>query len=297
MNATLSANMLRRISGRRFGEIPFAGGMGIELTGLDLSTASDETLEAVAGAHRTASVMLIRNQTLNPDQLVRFGRALGALEDHTREQFTLPGYPTIYILSNKVVDGRRIGVHRDGMGWHTDGTYLSQPLATTVLYGVETPPEGADTLLADMRAAYDALPEDRRRELDDKQVLHSFVHLIENLNPDAKSVVTEEQRQRAPDVIHPLVRKRPGDGARSLYLTSGTSKAVLGMPPQAGRDLIRELIAHATQDRFVYRHAWRPGDVLVWSNLYTMHTATPYDDVRYERLVYRLWIKGEQALA
>ncbi|WP_404710037.1 TauD/TfdA dioxygenase family protein [Sphingomonas sp. MMS24-J13] len=272
------------------------GGFGSEVTGIDVATATDAELAELAALYRKGSVMVVRGQTLEPDQLVRFGKALGALEDHTREQFTLPGYPTIYILSNKEVDGKRIGVHRDGMGWHTDGSYLRKPLDTTVLYALETPPEGADTLLADMHAAYEALDPALRDEVSPYQVLHSFVHLIGQLDPEARSVVTAEQRERAPDVIHPLVLTRDG-GKKSFYLSNGSTKAILGMPEEEGRALVRELIKHATDEAHVYRHKWQPGDLLVWNNRYTMHRATPYDDQRYERLVYRLWIRGEEELA
>lgn len=272
------------------------GGFGSEVTGIDLATASDAELAELAALYRRGSVLVVRGQTLAPDQLVRFGEALGHLEDHTREQFTLPGYKTIYILSNKEVDGKRIGVHRDGMGWHTDGSYLARPLDTTVLYAVETPPEGGDTLLADMNAAYDALSEETREAIRPYQVLHSFVYLIGQLDPEARSVVTAEQRDRAPDVIHPLVLSRP-DGKRSLYLSNGSTKAILGMAPEEGREIVRELIRHATAEEHVYRHKWQEGDLLVWNNRYTMHRATGYDDQKYERLVYRLWVRGEQDLA
>lgn len=280
----------------RFQVTPIGDGFGAEVSGLDLATARDAELAEIAALYRAGSVMVIRGQSLTPDQLTRFGRALGPLEDHTREQFTLPGYPTVYILSNKEVDGRRIGVHRDGMGWHTDGSYLREPLDTTVLYALETPPEGADTLLADMRAAFEALPEVERAGIEDKQVLHSFVYLIGQLDPQARSVVTAEQAERAPDVVHPLVLKRP-DGSRNFYLSSGSTKEILGEEPEAGRQRVRDLIAHATQDRFVYRHKWQAGDILVWNNRYTMHRATEYDDKSYERLVYRLWISGQGGLA
>lgn len=272
------------------------GGFGSEVAGIDVAAATDAQLAELAALYRQGSVMVVRDQQLSPEQLVRFGNAIGHLEDHTREQFTLPGFPTVYILSNKEVDGKRIGVHRDGMGWHTDGSYLGIPLDTTVLYALETPPEGADTLLADMNAAYDALDEKTRTEITDHQVLHSFVYLIGQLDPEARSVVTAEQRERAPDVIHPLVLSRP-NGRKSLYLSNGSTKSVLGMPDEEGRALVRGLIEHATDEAHVYRHKWRAGDLLVWNNRYTMHRATGYDDKRYERLVYRLWIRGEEALA
>jgi taurine dioxygenase len=275
---------------------PIRGDFGAEVTGLDLTTASDEQLRELVSIYRSVSMMVVRGQTLSPGQLTRFGAAFGQLEDHTREQFTLAGYRTIYILSNKEVDGRRIGVHRDGMGWHTDGSYLANPLDTTVLYALETPPVGGDTLLADMRAAFAALPAHEQTRVRAMQVLHSFMYLMSVLDPEARSVATEDQRQRAPDVVHPLVLKRE-DGSESLYLSGGSTKAILGMDPEEGRKLVRELIDYATADRFVYRHVWREGDLLIWNNRYTMHRATGYDDKTYQRLVYRLWISGAGALA
>lgn len=280
----------------RWSVTPIGEGFGAEISGIDLAAASPADLERIAALYRLGSVLVIRGQSLSPEQLTRFGAALGPLENHTREQFTLPGFPTVYILSNKEVDGKRIGVHRDGMGWHTDGSYLQEPLDTTVLYALETPPEGADTLLADLRAAYEALPEAARAEIADKQVLHSFVYLIGQLDPQARSVVTAEQRERAPDVVHPLVLTR-ADGTRNFYLSSGSTREILGEDPESGRQRIRDLIAHATQERFVYRHRWQVGDILVWNNRFTMHRATGYDDKRYERLVYRLWIAGRGGLS
>ncbi|MBU0554938.1 MAG: TauD/TfdA family dioxygenase [Alphaproteobacteria bacterium] len=279
----------------RYTATPIGADFGYELSGIDLSTATDAELADIAALYRKGSVMVIRGQNLSPDALVRFGKALGQLENHTREQFTLPGYPTIYILSNKEVDGKRIGVHRDGMGWHTDGSYLREPLDTTVLYALESPPEGADTLLADMRAAYLALPEEERAALDDKKVLHSFVFLIGQLDPEARSVVTAEQAERAPDVVHPLVLTR-ADRTRSLYLSSGSTREILGEEPAEGRQRVRDLITHATQDKFIYRHKWQVGDILLWNNRHTMHRATEYDDKRYTRLVHRLWVAGQGGL-
>jgi taurine dioxygenase len=271
---------------------PIGQGFGLELSNIDLGAASDAQLREIVDMYRSVSLLVVRDQRLSPDQLVRFASAFGPLESHTREQFCLAGYPTIYILSNKEVNGQRIGVHRDGIGWHTDGTYLEKPLDATLLYALEAPPVGGDTLVADMRSAFASMPSEEQERLRRMNVVHSFVQLIGVLDPEARSVVTEEQRRRTPDVVHPLVLKG-ADGSESLYLSSGATKAILGMEPEeAGRQLVHNLIAYATDERFVYRHRWREGDVLMWNNRHTLHTATEYDDKAYERLVYRLWVSG-----
>jgi taurine dioxygenase len=265
---------------------------GVMIIGLNVAEATDEELENIARIYRQKSLMVVRGQAaLAPEQLVRFGKAFGDLEDHTRKQFTVPGYPTIYILSNKVVNGERIGVNRDGMGWHTDGSYLPVPLDTTVLYCIEKPPAGADTLIADTRLAFEDLPEAKREKLLQLKAIHSFIHLISRLEPEAQSVITEEQRLGTPDVIHPLVTQRPENGSLSIYVSNGSTREIIGMSEEESRILVDELLAHSTQDRFVYRHNWEVGDILIWNNRYTLHRATPYDDKKYERLVYRLWIK------
>jgi taurine dioxygenase len=165
----------------------------------------------------------------------------------------------------------------------------------TMLYAVEAPPEGADTLLADMCAAYDALPAARRAQLDTLKLHHSYQHFMEN-REYGRIILSEALKAENPDVIHPLVRVHPANGRRALWASTGTVKEIVGMPNPQGLQLIDELIEFITQDRFVYRHKWRVGDVLVWDNRCTLHTGTLYDDTKYDRLMHRLWAKGEKPI-
>jgi taurine dioxygenase len=230
---------------------------------------------------------------MSPDDLLDFVRLFGEPEGHTLKQFTLPGYPNIYILSNKVVDGRAIGAHNDGVGWHTDYSYKAEPVMSTMLYAVEVPPEGADTLLADCVAAYEALPDARKAQLDGLKLHHSYQHFMENREYGAMKL-SEEIKAETPDVIHPLIRTHPADGRKALWVSTGTVKEVVGMPVEDGLALVDELVDWATQDRFVYTHKWRVGDVLMWDNRCTLHTGTLYDDKKYDRLMHRLWAKGDR---
>jgi taurine dioxygenase len=220
-------------------------------------------------------------------------RLFGAPEGHTLQEFTLPGYPNIYILSNKVVDGRPIGAHNDGVGWHTDYSYKAEPVMSTMLYAVEVPLEGSDTLLADLCAAYDALAPERRAALDGLKLHHSYQHFMENREWGAMKL-SDELKAENPDVIHPLIRTHPADGRKALWVSTGTVKEVIGLPNPDGLALVDELVEWATQDRFVYRHKWRVGDVLMWDNRCTLHTGTLYDDTKYDRLMHRLWVKGDR---
>jgi taurine dioxygenase len=271
-------------------------GFGAQLLDIDLSTASESQLQAVVAAFHLRGAVVLRNQTMRPAELIGFIRHFGPPEGHTLQQYTLPGYPNIYVLSNKTRDGKPIGAHNDGIGWHTDYSYKAEPVMLTMLYAVEVPPEGSDTLLADMCAAYQALPAARQRELDGLVVHHSYAHFM-STRQYGRMELSEEIKADNPDVFHPLVRVHPADGRRALWASTGTVKGIVGMPTEAGLKLIDELVELITQERFVFRHKWQAGDILMWDNRCTLHTGTLYDDTRYFREMHRLWVKGERPLS
>jgi taurine dioxygenase len=268
-------------------------GFGAEIQGVDLRGASADTVRGVVDAFQRHGAILLRDQQLGPEDLLAFVRQFGEPEGHTLQQYTLPGHPEIYILSNKVVDGRPIGAHNDGVGWHTDYSYKAEPVMCTVLYAVEVPPEGSDTLLADLCAAYAALPAERRRELD-PLVLHHSYEFFMSTREYGRMELSDEIKAQNPDVWHPLVRVHPADGRRALWVSTGTVKGITGMPNEAALALIDELVDFCTQERFVHRHRWQVGDVLMWDNRCTLHTGTLYDDKKYQREMYRMWVKGER---
>lgn len=271
-------------------------GFGAEIIGVDLARSDDETVDAVVEIFNGHGAVLLRNQAMSPEDLVRFVSHFNEPEGHTLQEYTLPGHPYIYILSNKKVGGKPIGAHNDGVGWHTDYSYKEFPVMCTMLYAVEVPPEGSDTLLADLCAAYDALPPERKRELDPLVLHHSYQYFMETREHN-RMILSEELKKENPDVFHPLIRVHPANGRRALWVSTGTVKEIVGMPNPAGLRLIEELVQFITQDQFVYRHKWQVGDVLVWDNRCTLHTGTLYDDTKYDRLMHRLWAKGDKPIS
>jgi taurine dioxygenase len=272
---------------------PLKAGFGAEIGGVDIARADEATMGQVVDAFQRHGAMLLRDQTLSPDDLLALVRRFGEAEGHTLQDFTLPGYPNIYILSNKLVNGKPIGAHNDGVGWHTDYSYKAEPVMSTMLYAVEVPPEGSDTLLADCCAAWDALPPDRQKALEGLKLHHSYAHFMRGREWGAMEL-SDELKAETPDVIHPLIRTHPADGRKALWVSTGTVTEIVGMPNPEGLALIDELVEWVTQDRFVYRHKWRAGDVLMWDNRCTLHTGTLYDDKKYDRLMHRLWVKGDR---
>jgi taurine dioxygenase len=248
----------------------------------------------VANTFELHGVLLARGQKMNPPDLMRFLGHFGELEDHTLKQYTLPGYPKIYILSNRTNEkGKPIGAHNDGLGWHTDYSYMEQPVKCTMLYAVEVPPEGSDTLVADCCGAYQALPDERRRQLSELSLHHSYKHFMET-REYGRMKLSKEVEAATPDVIHPLIRTHPQNGRKALWPSTGTVTEVVGMPGDGGLKMLDELVSFVTQDQFVLRHKWQVGDIFIFDNRCTLHTGTPYDDQKYFRLMHRMWVKGDR---
>ncbi len=165
-----------------------------------------------------------------------------------------------------------------------------------MLYAIEVPDEGSDTLLADVCKAYDALTPERRAALDGLVLHHSYQHFMAN-REYGRMELSDEQKRENPDVFHPLIRMHPADGRKALWVSTGTVKGIVGMPEPDGSKLVEELVEFATQERFVHRHRWQPGDVLMWDNRCTLHSGTLFDDAKYSREMHRLWVRGDRPVA
>lgn len=268
-------------------------GFGVELLDIDVGAASTDMLDDIFQKFDQAGVLLIRNQNLEPADLVRFLGHYGELEGHTLSQFTLADYPEIFLLSNIVKDGKPIGAHNDGVGWHTDYSYKEFPVKSTMLYAVQVPDEGSDTLIADCVAAYADLSDSMRQRLENLQLHHSYRHFMET-REHGRMILDEKLKKENPDVIHPLIRTHPENGRKALWPSTGTVSEISGGDGSETLELLDELIDFVTQERFVFRHKWQVGDILMWDNRCTLHTGTLFDDKKYERLMHRMWVKGER---
>jgi alpha-ketoglutarate-dependent 2,4-dichlorophenoxyacetate dioxygenase len=166
--------------------------------------------------------------------------------------------------------------------WHTDASFVDPPGRYSMLSAKVVPPVRADTQFADMRAAYDALDADMRARIEGLHVFHSIVHSRHVMGFD----FAPDEAEKLTGATHSLVRTIPGSGRRSLYLASHASH-IVERPIPEGRMLLLDLTEHATQQRFVYSHEWRPDDLVIWDNRATMHRATSFDDTRYRREMRR----------
>jgi taurine dioxygenase len=265
--------------------------MGAEIIGLDVSKPlSPDARREVEDAFNEHKVLCFRDQNLSMDELVAFSKTWGPLTEHTMPGQLRDGITEINIASNVGPDGKPSGKHPDltAMRWHTDRSWRVDPALATILYGVEVPNVGGDTLFANCTMAYDGLPEDLKRRVDAMNAIHSVEYSRKTGDGPA---ATEYELRNHPPTPHPLARKHPVTGRKALYCGCH-AWMIEGLSEEEGRRLLDQLNAFATQDAYVYRHKWRRHDLLMWDNRCTMHAATPYDTSRELRTMYRTVVAG-----
>ena len=266
---------------------------GLQIEDIDLSQPlSPERRDWILGLFRTHPVLVFRNQHLSKDQQYAFTLNFGEIEGlHVNRHLDAEKYTPVHTVSNIGPDGRPSAAvkERGNYYWHSDKSYHDVPSLLTMLHGIEIPPSGGETQFTNTAKAHAALDEAMKQRLNGLRAVHSWERSrIQSHSP----LATEEQKRERPPVDHPIVRTHPDTGAKGLYLGNHASH-ILGMDEDEGRALIRSLEAFATQARFVYSHAWRPGDLVIWDNRCTMHRALPHQNMQQERRVlHRTVVKG-----
>ncbi len=266
-----------------------------EVADIDLRTVSDaEILAAIRHGMDSYAVLVFRGQHFDDASQLEFAERFdGRLHAKTGVAALGPnrfGNEALTDISNVDADGRLRPpddrVRQYGLAnrlWHTDASFEDPPGRYSMLSARVLPAHGGDTEFADMRAAWDALPPKRQAALADLRAHHSIAYSRQVLGFE----FSDTEARRLEGAIQPLVRVNPATGRRALYLAAHCSR-IVDWPLPDGRLLLRELIEHATQPRFVYRHAWRPGDFVIWDNRATMHRATPFDEAGERRELRRV---------
>jgi taurine dioxygenase len=272
---------------------PGAPRPGAEIAGVDLRTVDDAAFAAIHRAWIDHQVLLFRGQTLSDHDLTAFSRRFGGL-DHApiqeNGQRIASGMPEIYVVSNVIENGVAIGSLGYGEAvWHTDMSYLPFPPKASMLYALEIPPAGGDTSFIDMYAAFEALPERLKDQARGLRVKHdgtynSGGYVRQGVTP------TDDPRQ-APGTLHPLVCTHPESGRRMLYLGRRKMAWLEGFDLPESDALLDEIWSLATQQRFVWTHQWRVGDLVLWDNRCTMHRRDPFDAAT-RRVMHRTQVKG-----
>ncbi len=271
---------------------PLSPNLGARVTDVSLTGGLNEgSFAAIRDAFDTYSVLVFPDQPMNDEQQVEFSKRFGPLEISVAVN---PGKGTPFARQSNLdiktgdmipPDDRRMFYQKANMLWHADSTFKDTLSLCSILTARKVPPEGGATEFVSTRAAYDELSAERKAELEDLVVEHSFIH--------SRGLVgftfTPEEAAHYPAVRHRLVQVNPANGRRSLTIGVHASH-IVGWPLEKGRALLDELMARATRPEKVMRHEWSEGDLIIWDNRAALHRATPYDATRHARLMQRTTI-------
>jgi len=273
--------------------VPLAPTLGAEVRGLDLTREIDAgTREALRAAFAEYSVLLVRGQNLSEDDQFRFARQFGEIADRVKppvekRAFRADPENRMQLITDRVDEqGQPLGSLGDGEMWfHTDKCYVEKPHRGSFLYAVEIPSEGGHTKFASLYEAYRRIPDALRRRLEGRRVLQLYDYTKDGM-PDLD--------QRLDDLLHywqPIFVTNPDSGRRALYVSRLMSVRIEGMDDAESREVLDTLSDIVEAPDNIYEHAWRPGDIIAWDNLSSVHarTAWPADE---RRTLRRCTIKG-----
>jgi taurine dioxygenase len=267
---------------------PLSAAIGADILGVDLREPLDEaTFAQILSAWHKHLVILLRDQKLSEEDQVRFAERFGPPARIHTKQF-MQKHPAVMLISNIREDGKPIGALPDGeMHFHTDQCHQERPAMASMLYAIEIPSQGGNTLFANAYKAYETLPAELKRRIEGRKAVNAYDY------DTGATIRGGDVPADAPSYAHPVVRTHPATGRKALYVNRLMTRRIEGLPPQESEELLNRLFDHQEQPQFIYEHVWRLGDILMWDNRCTLHARTDFSaDER--RLLRRVTILGER---
>jgi taurine dioxygenase len=267
---------------------------GAEIRGLDLKEpVRDELRKALNAEFVKYHVLVFRDQRLMAPDFACAGEIFGEIMPQHHKDTCSTGHPKVFEIQNTEIAPGKYRI--SGETFHTDHSNHPCPPKATALHPVSLPSYGGDTQFVNMHNAYDDLPPAMKRRIDGLMAVHVWES---KFSPRKMRPLTEASSQALPPPgVHPLVRLHPENGRKALYLNPVRMESIVGMPDDEAMALIEELMAHATQKKYEYRHRWHHGDMVIWDNRSVMHQANGDYDMKETRRLYRIMIVGEPVLA
>lgn len=279
---------------------PLSSALGIEVSGIDVTTLTDADFTDLRSLWVQADgLAVIRDQNLDPESQTDFSRRFGPLfgeDDHFQDSvkpFLHPDFPTIYRVSNKKkADGEALGRSRAGSYWHSDVSFRKNPALASLLYGIEIPPIGGDTVFASQVAAHAALSQAMQELLSPLNAVHDFRVAAQNSGSYSTADLASGDFDGQNAYVHPVVITHPESSKKALFVNPGFTSHLEGFDPSESRALLNMIYEHCQRPEFNYRHSWRPNDLLIWDNRSTMHLAI--QDYTADRYMHRSTVIAEQ---
>jgi taurine dioxygenase len=266
--------------------------LGAAIIGLDLRKPLDSaTLAKIHDAWVEHQVLVFRDQELTIEQQLAAVRQFGPIEPHPLKTNTNE-HPEITISSNVVREGNPLGYIGPPFAlWHSDLCYLEEPAKMTFLYAHTVPEKNGDTWFANMYTAYDQLPAELRVKVEGRRAVFSLnYNLVKRCASKGYHLPLAEEDVQ-PDSLHPVVRTHPYSKKKALFVNWAHTDAIEGYEPEESQRLLDQLFAFTTEERFLYRHKYRRGDLITWDNASTLHTHCP-DPPNGDRIMIRAVVRG-----
>ncbi len=281
-----------------FGLRKLGEGFGLEASGMDLSAPmNDAQFREIEEAFFAGQVLVFRGQKLTAPQFLAFAKRFGPAEPHVIDQFHHPEHADILILSNRRKNGQPIGLQDAGTYFHTDYSYLEVPARATLLYSIEVPKAGGDTLFANQYKAYEDLAPEIRERIEPMVGLHHYGNRddLDKASRTVASVLNDEQEKKMAWVRHRVARPHPVTSRKALYSVSGSSFGIEGLPDAEAVALLDDLKRHSTQEKYQLRLKYGVGDLVIWDNASLLHSAT-LTDIDDPRTLWRVTVKEKPPL-
>jgi taurine dioxygenase len=251
--------------------------IGVELSDIDLSTIDEEQVRLVRDLVYKHHLIAFRNQNISTQKYLEFARKIGRPQIYFQDNYHHPEHPEIFVSSNVLENGKKVGVPGTGRYWHTDCAFQPEPLSLTLLSPQILPTSIRETYYINMNQVYEELPSDLKAQVDGKYALHEakWRYKMQACDVDRAAIdILNEVEKLAPPTTHPAVITHPISHLPALYISEGFTTGIVGLNHEENKQIIAKLFEFIHQDKYIRTHIWKEGDLLMWDNRMLIHKAS-----------------------
>ena len=250
--------------------------IGLEIVDIDAAAVTQTEVVRIRQLVYEHKLVVFRKQSMSSEQYIAFAKQLGTPQIYFQENYHHPNHPEIFVSSNVLEDGEKVGVAGTGRYWHTDCAFQPEPLSWTMLYPQVLPQSVRETYYIDMCRVYQKLPAHLKEKIAGRQMLHEakWRYKVQAWDIDRAIIdILKDFEKQAPPVTHPAVITHPVTQQQALYISEGFTTQVVGLAPEESEQVLSELLAFVEKEEHIYTHAWQDGDILLWDNRVLLHKA------------------------
>ncbi|MBF2047254.1 MAG: TauD/TfdA family dioxygenase [Elainella sp. C42_A2020_010] len=251
--------------------------MGTEILDINTASPSDAEIDRIKQLVYQHKLIVFRNQTITTEQYVEFARKLGTPQIYFQDNYHHPDHPEIFVSSNVLEEGKKIGVAGTGRYWHTDCAFQAEPLSWTMLYPQILPNSVRETYYIDMHQVYRQLPPELRKYVEGQFAVQEakWRYKVQAWDIDRAIIdILNDFEKKAPPVTHPAVITHPANFKPALYINEGFTTRIVGLSDEENKQVLAALLAFIQRDEHIYTHTWKEGDILLWDNRMLLHKAS-----------------------